>query len=63
MSTKCCTCQCFEASLEAFTFPAPAPEMLQKCSENAPGDAPGSLARVSNVYCLMFGEPLVFGGA
>ena len=38
-------------------------EMLRKCSENAPGDAPGSLARVSNVYCLMFGEPLVFGGA
>ena len=32
-------------------------------SKNAPGDAPGSLARVSNVYCLVFGEPLVFGEA
>ena len=60
MSTKCCTCQCFRASQEAISSPAPAPGMLRECSGNAPGDAPGSLARVSNVYCLVFGEPLVF---
>ena len=63
MSTKCCTCPCFGASQEAMISPAPAPEMLRECSGNAPGDAPGSLARVSNVYCLMFREPLVFGEA
>ena len=63
MSTTCCTCPRFRASQEAITSPAPAPRMLPECSGNAPGDAPGSVACVSNDYCLMFREPLVFRGA
>ena len=53
MSTKCCT---FLSLPGGRGFP-------KSGSRNAPGDAPGSLACVSNDYCLMFREPLVFRGA
>ena len=58
-----CFCLQKYTILGAVTSPGGTPGKLQVGSKSAPGDAPGSLACVSRVYCLMFREPLVFRGA